>query len=726
MTCIGAQTILPTDAASGFDKKHSGGAADERGELTNLRLGIDVGGTFTDIVLLGDDGALLTLKVSSTPEDYSRAIAQGIEEVVGRSGLDQATIAEVSHGTTVATNTIIEMKGPRTALVTTRGFRDVLELGRFRLPRLYDLTWRKPEPLVERRHRYEVDERLNFKGEVLAPLDMQSVDEVCSAIADAELESVAICLLHSYANSAHEQAIAERLRARCPQMSICISSEVLPQMQEYERTSTVVINAYIRPVLERYVRALQDKLVQMGIKAPLLIMQSNGGAMPAEAACETPIYIIESGPAAGVIGALRLSDKLKEPDVITFDMGGTTAKASIIEDLQLTLTPEYEVGQGMSVAHRLLKGAGYIVRVPAIDIAEVGAGGGSIAWLDSGGALQVGPRSAGASPGPICYDLGGVEPTMTDANVVLGYLNRKHLLSGSLAIDAAKAEAAISQLGKSLGLSTHDAAHGIHAIANSNMMRALRSVSTERGRDPRRFVLFAFGGSGPVHAAGMARSLGMSRVMVPPQAGLFSSLGLLFADVEHHLVRAFFHRMDEIDLDEMNASLNNLNQQAETALGSEGFDSQHRNITAYADIQYVGQNSALTVLLEEGPISPEMLVPLRERFGQEHEKTYGYRSDGERLQVVSLKVIGRGVSVSPRLPDRISPEAGTGPQEDRRVYFGPGEGWIETPVVTRAALEGTLSAGPLIVEEYDSTTVVPSGCDVHLDDWGNIIIEVNL
>ena len=692
--------------------------------MANFRLGIDVGGTFTDIVLLGDDGALHTRKVSSTPEDYSLAIAQGVEDVVDQSGLEHSTITEVSHGTTVATNTIIEQKGPKTALVTTRGFRDVLELGRFRIPRLYDLTWRKPEPLVERRHRYEVDERLNFKGEELAPLDMQSVEEVCRAIAEAKVDSVAICLLHSYSNSAHEQAIADKLRASFPELCVCTSSEVLPQMQEYERTSTVVINAYVMPVLERYVRALQDKLVQMGIKAPLLIMQSNGGVMPAEAACETPIYIIESGPAAGVIGALRLSDKLNEPDVITFDMGGTTAKASIIEDLQLTLAPEYEVGQGMSVAHRLLKGAGYIVRVPTIDIAEVGAGGGSIAWLDSGGALQVGPRSAGASPGPICYDTGGVEATVTDANVVLGYLNRKHLLAGSLAIDAAKAEEAIAQLGKSLGLSTHDAAHGIHLIANSNMMRALRSVSTERGRDPRRFVLFAFGGSGPVHAVGMARSLGMSRVMVPPQAGLFSSLGLLFADVEHHLVRAFFHRMDEMDLREINASLNSLHQQAENALGSEGFDTQHQNITAYADIQYVGQNSALTVPLEEGAISAEMLGPLREEFEKEHEKTYGYRSNDERLQMVSLQVIGRGVSVSPRLPDRISPEPGAGSQEDRRVYFGPGEGWIDTPVVVRGALAGAPSAGPLIVEEYDSTTVLPPGWHAHLDDWGNIIIEV--
>ena len=701
--------------------------------MTNFRLGIDVGGTFTDIVLLGDDGTILTAKVSSTPDDYSHAILQGVQGVIEMAGIDAGSVREVGHGTTVATNTIIERKGPKIALITTKGFRDVLEIGRYRLPRLYDLTWRKPDPLIERQYRFEVPERLNHKGEILTPLDMESVEDVCKSIVEQGIESVAICLLHSYASPDHELAIAEHLRVAAPDMYICASADVLPQMQEYERTSTVVINAYIRPVLERYVAALQEKLANMGIKAPLLVMQSNGGVMPAEAASETPIYIIESGPAAGVVGALRLSDKLKQNDIITFDMGGTTAKVSIIEDREPTLAPEYEVGGGMNIGHRLMKGAGYIVRVPTIDIAEVGAGGGSIAWVDKGGALQVGPRSAGASPGPICYDMGGTEPTITDANVVLGYLNREHLLGGGLKIDTHKAEEAIARLGSPLGLSAHDTAYGIHTIVNSNMIRALRSVSTERGRDPRRFMLFGFGGSGPVHAVGMAKSLGMPTVVIPPLAGLFSSLGLLFADVEHHLVRAFFRILDEVNPEELNAHLETMYEQARDILGREGYEEGHQDITVYADVQYVGQNTALTIPVPGKPATRDVLAALGEGFAQEHERTYGYRSDGERLQIVSLKVVGRGIPLSSRIPDRIisgapapipSTDGGGGEKGDRDVYFGPREGWIATPVVSRASLAGGTPAGPLIVEEYDSTTVVLPGCSVRLDEWSNITVEI--
>ena len=702
--------------------------------MVGFRLGIDVGGTFTDIVLIGDDGSLFTKKISSTPDDYSLAIVQGVREIVEGTGVDMKAIREVGHGTTVATNTIIERKGPKIALITSKGFRDVLEIGRYRLPVLYDLTWRKPEPLVERQYRYEVPERLNYKGEALVPLDMEAVEEVCHSAIAAGVESVAICLLHSYANPTHELAVQECLRSMSTGMCICVSSEVLPQMQEYERTSTVVINAYIKPVMEGYVRALRHELTQMGISAPLLIMQSNGGVMPAEAASETPIYIIESGPAAGVIGALRLSDKLKQNNIITFDMGGTTAKVSIIEDGQLTLAPEYEVGGGMSVGHRLMKGGGYIVRVPTIDIAEVGAGGGSIALVDKGGALQVGPRSAGAVPGPICYNLGGTEPTVTDANVVLGYLNPHYLLGGGLEIDTQRAEEAIARLGTVLGLSAADTAYGINSIVNSSMIRALRSVSTERGRDPRRFTLFAFGGSGPVHAVGMARSLGMSNVVIPPLAGLFSSLGLLFADVEHHLVHAFYRGMDEVGLEEMNGRLGSMQAQAGGILQSEGFAAEQQEIAVYADVQYAGQNTALTVPLSGWPVTRSSLDTLGEEFAREHEKTYGYRSDDERLQLVSLKIVGRGVPDSPRIPERIDPsdlrsgnrglsDNGTN-REDRQVYFGPREGWLRTPILSRSSLAGGTSSGPLIVEEYDSTTIVPPGCRIWLDEWSNINIGV--
>ena len=700
--------------------------------MPKFRLGIDVGGTFTDIVLLGDDGALSTRKVSSTPDDYSRAIMEGVQGIIQDAGADHGSVVEIGHGTTVATNTIIELKGPRTALVTTKGFRDVLEIGRYRVPRLYDLDWRKPDPLVERQDRFEVPERLNHRGEELIPLDMAAVDEVCKAVRDSGAESVAVCLLHSYANGAHELAVADRLREMAPGLTVCASCEVLPQMLEYERTSTVVINAYIRPVLEKYVRALQDRLSALGIQAPLLIMQSNGGVMPADSASESPIYVIESGPAAGVMGALKLAERVGQKDLITFDMGGTTAKVSIIEDGQLTLAPEYEVGGGMNVGHRLLRGAGYIVRVPTIDIAEVGAGGGSIAWQDRGGALQVGPRSAGAIPGPICYNQGGTMPTVTDANVVLGYLNREHLLGGGLQIDAELAERAFVELGKGLSLAAPETAYGVHAIANSSMIRALRSVSTERGRDPRRFALFAFGGGGPGHAAGMASSLGMSKVLVPPLAGLFSSLGLLFADVEHHLVRAFLRRLDEVSIDELNTQLKALETQARDILAGEGFEGDRQAVDLYGDVQYLRQNTSLTIPLASFPVTGDSLKVLAEDFAQEHERTYGYRSDREGLQFVSLKVVGRGLPLASRVPDRIGPGTVAGATSDghgqgeRRVYFGPRDGWIATPIVARYSLAGSRSDGPLIVQEYDSTTVVPPGCRAGLDEWGNIAIELEV
>ena len=408
--------------------------------MTRFRAGVDIGGTFTDVVLLSDDGTALVKKVASTPDDYGRAVLQGLGSGIEELGIGPEDVYEVGHGFTVATNAVLEGKGERTALITTEGFRDVLELARIRTPRLYDLYYRKPTPLVERRLRFEVKERMNYKGEVLQPLDMGDVEAVMDRIADEGVTSVAVSLLHSYAKPDHERLIAEALRSRFPDANLSISSELLPEMREYERTSTTVINAYVRPVVENYLVSLNDELGRMGITVPLTIMQSNGGLAPVEIATSKPMHCIESGPAAGVVGAFHMGRRLGIDDLITFDMGGTTAKASIIEDGEMLLAPEYEVGGGMNVGHRLLRGSGYILRVPAIDIAEVSSGGGSIAWVDKAGALQTGPQSAGAVPGPVCYDNGGEEPTVTDANVMLGYLNPEYLLGGHFPIDAAATE----------------------------------------------------------------------------------------------------------------------------------------------------------------------------------------------------------------------------------------------------------------------------------------------
>src|SRR5712672_1734817 len=468
--------------------------------MTKYRVGVDIGGTFTDIVFLGEHGERLTKKVPSTVDNYATAIVNGIEELIREQGLD-ADIVELLHGTTVASNAILELKGARTGLITTHGFRDVLEIRTLRMPRLYDLSWTKPPPLVERHLRVEVDERVNAKGEVERPL------------AEADVAAIAVCLIHSYANPVHEQLVKKVAARIAPSLTLCISSEVLPEIKEYERTSTTVINAYVRPVIERYLSSLTAELARIGVEAPLLLMQSNGGLTTARAAALTPGNIIESGPAAGVVGVQALARQIGIEKAISFDMGGTTAKASIVENGELTRALEYSVGGGVMIGSRLLSGAGYTLKVPAIDLAEVGAGGGSIIWIDAGGALQIGPQSAGASPGPACYDIGGTEPTLTDANVVIGYINPEHLVGGAVKLNAAKSHSAIDQrIARPLGMSLEAAAWGAYLIAASNMIRAIKAVSSERGRDPREYVLVAFGGNGPLFAAAMAQALQIRRV----------------------------------------------------------------------------------------------------------------------------------------------------------------------------------------------------------------------
>lgn len=690
------------------------------------RVGADVGGTFTDLVLLGPAGEGAALKVLSTPEDYSRAVLSGVGELLRASGLDGREVNEFTHASTVGTNAVVERKGARTALLTTRGFRDVLELGRYRVPRLYDLRWRKPDPLVPRRYRFEVPERLNHRGEVLQPLDLRAVEGIGPVLAAEGIEAVAVCFLHSYRNPAHELAAADRLRSAIPGIHLSLSHQVLARIQEYERTSTTVLNAYVAPVFERYLGNLVRQLGSLGIRAPLHVMQSGGGLMTAEAAVRLPVYAIESGPAAGVIGALRLAGRLGLGDLITLDMGGTTAKAALVEGGRVDRTPEYEVGGDVAQGHRLLRGGGYVVCVPALDVAEVGAGGGSIAWVDAAGGLRVGPRSAGARPGPACYALGGDEPTVTDANVVLGYLNPEGLLGGRFRLEFGRAEAAVGRLGRALGLSPEEAAFGVHAIANANMVRALKGVSTERGRDPRRFCLFAFGGSGPVHAAGLARALGMRRVVVPPAAGMFSALGLLFADVEYELVQAFYEPLFEADLEALNSVLRQLLARVEELLGAAGFGPGARTLRLYADVQYAGQNGYLTVPVPGWPVTADVLKDVALAFAAEHERTYGYRSDEEPVQLVAVRAVAAGVSAEPRVPPRLNlrlPAAGG--RGRRRAYFGPGVGWLDTPVLGRSELGKEPVKGPLIVEDYDTTTLVPPGWRACLDDWLNIVIEAD-
>jgi N-methylhydantoinase A len=694
--------------------------------VVSYRVGVDVGGTFTDIVLLGADGAIHTKKISSSVENYAQAIVEGLTEVFRETGLAGGAIEEMRHGTTVASNAILEHKGARTGLITTKGFRDVLEIRTLRMPRMYDIGWTKPAPLVERSLRKVVDERINAAGEIELALDARDAERAVDELLAEKVEAIAVCLLHSFTNPAHELAIKEIVRRKAPELPCSISYEVLPEIKEYERTSTTVINAYVTPIVARYLKALRQGLDEAGVRARLLLMQSNGGLTTDAAAVARPIHIIESGPAGGVVGAQALAREKRLPKIITFDMGGTTAKAAMVEHGEVTRAQEYAVGAGIMIGSRLLTGAGYTLKVPAIDLAEVGAGGGSLVWIDPAGALQVGPESAGAAPGPVCYDKGGDTPTITDANLLLGYLNPAHLVGGALKLNADKARRIFSdRIANPLGMPLERAAHGAHLIAASNMIRAIRAVSSERGRDPREFALFAFGGNGPVFACGMAQALGMQRIVVPPSAGLFSSFGLLYADVEHHYSRTMRRLLRKADAAELQRAWDALTQQALDQLAAEGFTAGKAKIRRSAALHYHGQTYELGVPLSDGPISAQTLAALEEAYGQEHEKTYGHRAGAdEPVELVSIQVVGLGVRAGPSVPERVrSSRAEPAPARPRRAYFGPERGWLETPVLRRSDLSAPRN-GPLIVEEYDATCVVPPGAKAALDAGGNIFIEL--
>ncbi|MSQ62911.1 MAG: hydantoinase/oxoprolinase family protein [Betaproteobacteria bacterium] len=691
--------------------------------MASYSVGVDVGGTFTDIVLLGSEGTIHTKKISSSVENYAQAIVEGLAEVFRETGLGGDAIEEIRHGTTVASNAILEHKGARTGLITSMGFRDVLEIRTLRMPRMYDIAWSKPAPLVERYLRRVVDERIDAVGAVQRALDPRDAERAVDALLAEQVEAIAVCLLHSFTNPAHELLLKKIIEKKAPALPCSLSCEVLPEIKEYERTSTTVLNAYVTPIVASYLKALRKGLDNAGVRARLLLMQSNGGLTTDAAAAERPIHIIESGPAGGVVGAQVLARAKHLPKIITFDMGGTTAKASVVEDGEVTRAHEYSVGAGIMIGSRLLSGAGYTLKVPAIDLAEVGAGGGSLVWIDAAGALQIGPQSAGASPGPVCYDKGGETATVTDANLLLGYINPAHLVGGAVKLNAEKARRVFAEtVAAPLGMALDQAAYGAHLIAASNMIRAIKSVSTERGRDPREFALFAFGGNGPVFACGMAAALGMKRVVVPPCAGLFSSFGLLYADVEHHYSRTFRRLLRQSDPHEIARAWDALAKQALDQLAVEGFTGKRAHLRRSAALHYHGQTYELTVPLPDGPMD---LNYLEEAFGREHEKTYGHRAgEDEPVELVTIQVVGQGLHEGTNVPQRVRPSRPEpAPPPPRRAYFGAQIGWLETPVLRRSDLS-TPRAGPLIVEEYDATCVIPPGAKAELDTGGNILIEL--
>ena len=686
-------------------------------------LAVDIGGTFTDIVLQGDDGTGGRLKISSTPPDFEQAILQGLDELFA-SDPDRRGVTRLAHGTTVATNALLERRGARTALVTTKGFRDVLEIARMRRPALFDTGFEKPRPLAPRNLRFEIDERSDAHGEVVRPPLSDDIDRLAEELSANDVQSVAICFLHSYRNPVNEQKVAARLRDLLPRVHITASHELLPELKEYERTSTTVVNSYIQPTVGQYLESLEKGLSDVGFDCEVQVMQSNGSLFGSRTARAQPVRLIESGPAAGVIAARALAADLGEPDVIAFDMGGTTAKASLIENGQAFEAAEHEVGGGMNQSRLFIQGGGFTVRIPSLDIAEVGAGGGSIFWMDQGGAPHVGPQSAGAIPGPVCYGAGGTKVTVTDANLVLGYLNPHSIAGGSQRLDRAAAERAVDdQVAGPLGMSRLDAAYGVHRLANTNMSQAIRGVSIERGRDPRNFMLVAFGGAGPMHAALIARHFEVERVVVPASPGLFCSIGLQVADLRHDYVVSYELPNDPAS-ETVSKLFDRLEDRARRFVTDSGLSVADLSLERFVDQRYRGQAHELSVPVPGSrPLDRTDLHNAGRDFHLAHELTYGHSTPDEPVQLISVRL--RATVRTPKAENIFAMQPDGEPRTggSRLAFFGKRDGVLFTPVVSRPSVPMDEVDGPIIVEDMDATTVVPPRFTVRRDDVGNLVIR---
>ncbi|MBA2965036.1 MULTISPECIES: hydantoinase/oxoprolinase family protein [Ramlibacter] len=682
-----------------------------------MRIGSDIGGTFTDVVTATADGRFVVTKVPSTPPDFAAGLVNGVEQGIATAAGKAGDVQEVLHACTVATNAILEHRGARTGLLTTRGFRDVLELRRIRVPRLYDPQYERPEPLVPRELRFELDERMAGDGSVLVALTESEIQRAVTLCRDHKLEAVAVCFINSYRNPEHERRLGDALRSALPSVYVSLSVDVLPEMREYERTSTTVINSYVGPPVSKYLSTTRSTLQGRGIKAPLVLMQSSGGVATAQEIEKLPAQIIECGPAAGVVGAAKLAAAVGMTDVIAFDMGGTTAKASLIEKGRLFLSDNYEVGSEQSFGGVMAGGAGYALRLPVIDIAEVGAGGGSLVAIDKAGAIQVGPQSAGAIPGPACYGKGNVQPTVTDANVALGYIGA--LAGGSLPIDPLLARDAIQKtVVDRIGGTVEAAAHGIRQVANARMARAIKSVSTYKGRDPRACVLVCYGGNGGVHGPDLARLLQIKDVLIPPAAGVFSALGLLCADMEGIRMVPVNAGIASIEASQLRTMVDNGSRDllASPQLAGGAVD-------ASAMMRYEGQLFELAVRIPDGAYADLSL--LTRAFENEHERTYGHRPHGNHpVEITSLRVAVHRPSQSPigRALAALEPVSSTMPE--RRCYFGEEAGWVTTAVVSRGAVGRSPRPGPIIVQDVDGTTVVPPDATVWRDELNNLRITL--
>jgi N-methylhydantoinase A len=689
------------------------------------RFGVDIGGTFTDLVIQDSDtGLIQTLKVPSTPHDPSEAVLHAVKLAAdkGTFGIDLADVAQFIHSTTVASNTVLQGVGARTGLLVTEGFRDLLEIRRHKRYALFDAAYRKLPPLVARQLTFGIPERIGAQGEIVEPLDEEAVRSALRALAAENVESIAICFLFSFRNDTHERRAESIAREMLPHCFVSRSSAIYPQYREYERTSTTVVNCYLGPRVSYYIDRLSAEVADAGITAPLQLMQSNGGIIAAAEASAYPCRIVESGPAAGVIASAYFGSLLGRKNIIAFDMGGTTAKAGLIENGDIRLAAGQEIGTGVNMS-RLLQGGGYFIGASTVDLAEVGAGGGSVVRLDAGNVIKVGPESAGAVPGPICYRKGGGRVTITDANVLLNRIPADHFLGGKMKLDVESARAVVEkEFAEPLGISSEEVCGAIIEIANANMLKMLRIVSVEQGYDPQEFCLIPSGGSGPVHAVELAEELGIGEVIVPPAPGLLSSQGLLSADVRYDFRRTFVASAERVALEDLSALVDELRQEGEDALSSYKLPATSIDIIVSADMRYLGQAYEINVRMPSTKYDEAARQSIIESFHQAHERLYGRRHAEGSVQFVNILLTIVGHVQAVRHPELPTAEGAPVPIARARTWFR-GRPFDDCPCYDRDTIRaGHHWQGPSVVAGRDSTLVVPPGWDAHCDAYGNLLI----
>ena len=686
-------------------------------------LAVDIGGTFTDIVLFDTESNHIAVgKVLTTYPDPSQAVLSGVTQLLKDHNIDPASVRQVIHGTTLVTNTLIERKGAHTALIATEGFRDALEIGNEGRYDIYDLGLVKPPPLVERRLRFGIHERMAANGEVLHPLDANAVAELCKQLNAEGIESVAICLLHAFTNPRHELDVYEIVRDEMPNASISISHQVSPAMREYQRTSTTVANAYVQPITSNYLERIQSGLAQAGLNAPLNVMLSSGGTTDIETATRFPIRLVESGPSGGALAGVYWGKQNGFNDIFAFDMGGTTAKAILTHKSELSITSVSEVAH----VHRFKRGSGLPLLVPMIEMIEIGAGGGSVAHVNNLGLPAVGPESAGSTPGPACYARGGLNPTVTDADLLIGYLNADYFANGSIRLDASAAEKAFESLAKELDISITKAAWGIHQLVNENMAAAARVHAAERGMDIQKYAMVTTGGAGPVHASGVAERLNVRTVIVPPIAGGGSAFGFLLAPISFDFTRSYLTRIDQVDANLLMKILRDLESEGRGIVMNAGVAAEDIHVTRSVDMRYLRQGYAIRVEFEGNEINAQTLSMLEKRFEEEYMRFYGVLCEGVPIQAVNWRVVvsGPALEIEGRaLKVGEESQRANQPYGSRNVVFNPDNGAALTPVYRRESLSSSFKAnGPAIIEEAESTTIVLPNWSVRVDVNGCLVL----